>query len=291
MKRFQIFKTGRHTDMKGNTREWTVEDLDRIVASYKPAEHEAPIVIGHPSTDSPAFGWAEKLEREGDVLYAYPKEVHPEFEKLVEAGTYKNRSIALFPDGRLRHIGFLGGTPPAVTGLKPVEFSAGEATEYSFFQDAGNQDTGSQDTGSQDTGSQGSGNQDTGTQDSEDKHKGNEQKIAELEAEIRKLKQAREKEEAEAFADSLVKAGKIKPDLKGAVTEIIVKLSPARGSEFAASDAVGVLTQFKELLNSMPAFVKSAEFSYPPAPGNSNQALSDRTRLKMAIKNQKGELN
>lgn len=275
MKRFQIFKTGRHTDMKGNTREWTVEDLDRIVASYKPAEHEAPIVIGHPSTDSPAFGWVEKLEREGDVLYAYPKEVHPEFEKLVEAGTYKNRSIALFPDGRLRHIGFLGGTPPAVTGLKPVEFSAGEAAEYSFFQDSGSQDTGNQDT--------------------EDKHKGNEQRIAELEAEIRKLKEAKEKEEAEAFADSLVKAGKIKPDLKGAVTEIIVKLSPAsnlsRGSEFAASDAVGVLAQFRELLNSMPAFVKSAEFSYPPAPGNSNLALSDRTKLKLAIKNQKGELN
>jgi len=134
-----IFKTGTHTDSQGRTREWGTADLDKIVASYDPAEHEAPIVIGHPKDNAPAFGWAAGLERKGEVLFAKAKQLVPEFVDMVRQGLFKKRSISLYPDGSLRHIGFLGAQPPAVKGLADVAFAAGEedtVIEFASTDDA-----------------------------------------------------------------------------------------------------------------------------------------------------------
>jgi hypothetical protein len=119
---FEIFKTGTHTDSAGNTADWSEKDLDEIVSLYNPAVHEAPIVIGHPEHDSPAYGWIEKLKREGDKLLAKPKQLIEDFKGWVAKGLYKKVSIALYPDLGLRHVGFLGGAPPAVKGLKQAAF-------------------------------------------------------------------------------------------------------------------------------------------------------------------------
>ena len=127
-----IFKTGRHTDSAGNIREWTEEDLDRIVGKYDPANHEAPIVIGHPEESAPAYGWAEKLKREGQILYAKARDVVPEFADMVKRGLFKKRSISLYPDLTLRHVGFLGATPPAVKGLPNMAFSGNDAVTIEF---------------------------------------------------------------------------------------------------------------------------------------------------------------
>jgi hypothetical protein len=132
MKKFAIFKTGKHTDSNGNTKEWTQADLDFIVKTYDPVKHEAPIVIGHPENNAPAYGWIEKLERVGDILYAYPKQVAKEFVEMVKKGMFKKRSISLYPDGSLRHVGFLGAAPPAVKGLPEVEFKEKEARIYEY---------------------------------------------------------------------------------------------------------------------------------------------------------------
>ena len=132
MKKFAIFKTGKHTDSNGNTKEWTQADLDFIVKTYDPVKHEAPIVIGHPENNAPAYGWIEKLERVGDILYAYPKQVAKEFVEMVKKGMFKKRSISLYPDGTLRHVGFLGAAPPAVKGLPEVEFKEKEARIYEY---------------------------------------------------------------------------------------------------------------------------------------------------------------
>ena len=118
----EIFRTGTHTDSAGNTADWTDRDLDKIVSSYNPAIHEAPIVIGHPEIDSPAYGWVQALKREGDRLLAKPKQLIDEFKDWVQRGLYKKISIALYPDLTLRHVGFLGAVPPAIKGLKPVQF-------------------------------------------------------------------------------------------------------------------------------------------------------------------------
>ncbi|HOV99278.1 MAG TPA: hypothetical protein PK595_06880 [Bacteroidota bacterium] len=135
MKWFAIFKTGTHTDANGKTREWKESDLDEIVAKYDPLKHEAPIVIGHPKTNAPAYGWIEKLKRVGDTLYALPKQLASEFVEMVDKGLFKKRSISLYPDNTLRHVGFLGAQPPAIKGLPDVEFK--EESETSTFEEDG----------------------------------------------------------------------------------------------------------------------------------------------------------
>ena len=118
----EVFKTGTHTDAAGNTRDWTEKDLQAIVGNYNPAKHEAPVVIGHPADNDPAFGWVEDLKTEGTVLYAKFKDLIPEFVDMVKQGLFKKRSIALYPDLDLRHVGFLGAVPPAVKGLENIKF-------------------------------------------------------------------------------------------------------------------------------------------------------------------------
>ncbi len=128
----EIFKTGTHVDSAGNVRTWTEKDLDAIVSKYNPANHEAPVVIGHPKDNAPAFGWVEGLERKGSVLYAKLKDLVPEFVEAVKKGLYKKRSISLYPDMTLRHVGFLGAMPPAVKGLADVAFSEADAVTIEF---------------------------------------------------------------------------------------------------------------------------------------------------------------
>lgn len=112
-----IFRTGTHTDSNGQTRTWTDADLDNIVSKYNPTKHEAPVVIGHPQNNAPAYGWVESLKREGETLFMKMKDVIPAFADMVRQKMFKKRSISLYTDGTLRHVGWLGAAPPAVKGL------------------------------------------------------------------------------------------------------------------------------------------------------------------------------
>ena len=91
----EVFRAGKQTDSAGNVREWTESDLDSIASKYNPAEHEAPVVIGHPKDNSPAFGWVESLQRNGDTLIASLKDLSDGFVDAWKAGHYKKRSISL----------------------------------------------------------------------------------------------------------------------------------------------------------------------------------------------------
>lgn len=117
-----IFKSGKHTDSAGDTKDWTEQDLDRIVSTYDPAKHEAPAVIGHPKDNAPAYAWVEALKRVGDTLWMKMKDVVPQFAEMLTSKMFKKRSISLYPDGSLRHVGFLGAQPPAVKGLPDFAF-------------------------------------------------------------------------------------------------------------------------------------------------------------------------
>ncbi|MBV6512346.1 MAG: hypothetical protein FMNOHCHN_01843 [Ignavibacteriaceae bacterium] len=129
---FEIFRTGKHTDSAGRTKEWTEADLDKIVSSYNPAQHEAPIVIGHPKDDAPAYGWIQALKRSGDRLLALPSRLLPLFTEAVKNGFFKKRSVALNPDGSLRHVGFLGAASPAVKGLADPQFNDAPADAHIY---------------------------------------------------------------------------------------------------------------------------------------------------------------
>jgi len=137
MKPFAIFRTGSHTTSKGQPLTFAETDIADIVASYDPALHEAPIVIGHPKQDGPAYGWVGSLSNKGGTVYANPKQLDATFSEMVEAGRFKKVSAALYSPSQagnptpgryhLRHVGFLGAEPPAIKGLPSIEFSSEEA--------------------------------------------------------------------------------------------------------------------------------------------------------------------
>lgn len=136
MKHIQIFKTGTHTPMKGAAIAFTEQDMRAAVAAYDRAVSEAPLVVGHPADNGPAYGWVKSLAFAEGVLLASPDQVDPAFAELVNNGRFKKISAAFYtPDSPsnpkpgtyyLRHVGFLGAQPPAIKGLKDASFAANE---------------------------------------------------------------------------------------------------------------------------------------------------------------------
>ena len=132
-KPLHIFRAGRHTAQSGQSFEFSEAEVEGIAAAYDPALHEAPIVVGHPRTDAPAYGWVKSLRAEGAELFAEPDQVEPAFAEMVRAGRFKRISASFYPPKSaanpapgtyyLKHVGFLGAQPPAVKGLKAAEFS------------------------------------------------------------------------------------------------------------------------------------------------------------------------
>lgn len=130
----EIFRAGRHVDMHGRAFDLSRADLADIAGRYDPAKHEAPLVIGHPQTNAPAYGWVRGLRVVGDTLVADTHQVDAAFAEVVNAGRWKKRSASfLLPTANdnpspgqyyLNHVGFLGAQPPAVKGLRDAQFAA-----------------------------------------------------------------------------------------------------------------------------------------------------------------------
>jgi len=133
MQPIEIFRAGTHTAMDGRTLTYAEADLIAAAAAYDPALSEAPIVVGHPRDNGPAWGWVASLGAEAGRLRATPHQVEPAFAEAVRAGRYKKVSASFYlPDSPanpkpgslyLRHVGFLGAQPPAVKGLADVQFA------------------------------------------------------------------------------------------------------------------------------------------------------------------------
>ncbi|WP_114922250.1 2-oxoacid:acceptor oxidoreductase [Neisseria elongata] len=133
---YEIFRAGTRTDANGNTVTITEADLAAAAQAYDPKVHEAPIVVGHPKADAPAYGWVKSLGVQNGVLTADFDQVDEGFADLVKAGRYKKVSASFYPPispnnpkpgiWTLRHVGFLGAQPPAVKGLSAISFAEGE---------------------------------------------------------------------------------------------------------------------------------------------------------------------
>lgn len=128
-----IFRGGKQTDSKGVEHDGDVL-IEKAIANFNAAKHEPPACIGHPADDAPAWGWVEGLKKQGNLLLAKFKQVQPDFADMVQKGLFKKRSAAFYPDGTLRHVGFLGAMPPAVKGLPDVAFAEGDAASFEFSE-------------------------------------------------------------------------------------------------------------------------------------------------------------
>lgn len=138
----EIFREGTFTPQEGKPLTFGAADLKAIADGYN-ANAEAPIVVGHPQTDTPAFGWVDKLTFKDGKLLATIKDVVAEFADMVKNGHYRKVSASLFAPKNaanpvpgtwyLKHVGFLGGAAPAVTGLKSVQLAApSDTVEFAF---------------------------------------------------------------------------------------------------------------------------------------------------------------
>lgn len=141
----EIFRAGRHTDDAGAVHHFSEADVDGMAASYNPALREAPLTVGHPKDNLPAYGWVKAVGRNAaGALTITPHSVEPQFAEMVAARRFPKRSASFYPPqspnnptpGKwyLRHVAFLGAQPPAIAGLKDIEFSeddAGGAVSFS----------------------------------------------------------------------------------------------------------------------------------------------------------------
>lgn len=249
MNLIEIFRAGTRQDANGNTVTITTTDLQTIANNYSTEYHEAPIVVGHPKHDNPAYGWVKGLSVEGDVLKAELQQVDSEFAELVRDGKFKKISAAFYlpntannpkPEGfYLRHVGFLGAMPPAVKGLKDPLFADNDTDFIEFNEPVMT-----------------TAKSEGGTMSEADK-----QRLAELEAENAKLKAAqaqaqREKMQAEnaTFTESLVKDGKLSPKQRDAALALLN--TEHRSAEFAEDEFKSRLKQF---LSELPKSVEFAE--------------------------------
>lgn len=321
----EIFRAGRHVDMAGREIEFTREDLAELASSYDPTVHEAPVVVGHPKTNAPAYGWVKRLTLDGDVLKAELGQLDPAFAELVEAGRYKKRSASFWlPKSRgnptpgrlaLKHVGFLGAVPPAVKGLKDVEFADGdEAVEFAMndrrwgFRYAADlfrrvrdwmieekglekadavlpswQIEGLDDASQPDEQAAGpafaesaagakaageAGEPDGNALAFAERERALAEREARLAEEERRLAEARakaERDEAAAFADGLVSAGKLLPRDRAAVVELLLTV-PGEPVSFADGDQTvekPAAQLLREVLERLPLQVEFGERARP----------------------------
>lgn len=141
-KLFQIFKAGTHKAMSGVSLDFSERDLQMTAAAFSPASRPAPLVLGHPKDDQPAYGQVRGLFVKDGDLFAQAV-VDAALETLVKTGRYRYISasfISPFASDNptpgayyLKHVGFLGAHPPAVRGMTPPAF-AERAASLSFCE-------------------------------------------------------------------------------------------------------------------------------------------------------------
>lgn len=141
----QCFKPGRHTDMRGTVLAFAERDLAASAEAYDPALWRAPLVVGHPITDAPAWGHVAALAYSERALEATPELVNAEFAAQVAAQAYTSVSACFWrPDAPsnpvpgvyyLRHVGFLGAVPPAILGMRAPTFAADQLARYAAAAD------------------------------------------------------------------------------------------------------------------------------------------------------------
>lgn len=282
----ELFRPGTYQASNGTDFEADQETLQGIADRYDPELHEAPVVIGHPSQDAPAYGWVSALTFDGDVLTATLDRIDPAFKELVRDGKYRKVSASFFSpespanptpgEPYLRHVGFLGATAPAVPGLKPAEFAAAsEAVEIEapakalhFAADrAGNE---SELRALADRLSQ-------RLADVESKLASRDQDFAEVQRE-------RTRSENAEFAERLFREGRLEPGYKAPVVSLLNTLDDA--PELTFSEAGETVQRpakeaFMRFLESRPKVIHFGEFA-PTDPAETRRNTTETMAARIA---------
>ena len=231
-----VFKTGKHKDSNGNIKVWTTEDLDRICYQFQNIHKNVPICVGHPKTNSPAYGWINEVKRIGDNLYCSFKDVQDEFKTAFKKGLFKNRSISFDKDLNIRHLAFLGAQAPAIKGLEEfcfTDFKSDEIKTYEFkdFQD--NKEVNVE------------------NQNIDELLKAKDDEILALKKQIEDAQRSQKTKEFQDFADNAIKNGKILPKHKECIVNILSVCDGADNFNFSDKENVSAVDTVKEFINSL----------------------------------------
>lgn len=271
----EIFRPGRHIDDAGGVHEFSDADVAAMVEAYDPAVREAPLTVGHPQDNRPAYGWVKGLARnEAGRLVMDTHQVEPQFAEMVDRGLFKKRSASFYPPSHpnnptpgkwyLRHVAFLGAQPPAIAGLKDfaddgvgaISFSEGEPAhttqEYTMDEVQKAQARAEQ--------------AEADAKAAREQAAAAETKLAQFAEQQRQTRHAG----FVSFAEGEVKAGRLLPKDKDAAVAVLDILADAQPVEFAEGGATKKLAPadwLKGLIAAAKPAVSFGEF----APGDAGQ--------------------
>lgn len=286
-----IFKPGTFTAMSGDTLSFTDSDVADMAANYNPALLNAPLVLGHPKDNHPAYGWVNALHFTDGLLYAVPDMVTPEFADWVNQKFYNAVSASIYPKEHpnnptpgqyyLRHVGFLGGNPPAVKGLPPPEFGDSATLITIDFTET---------TGATMAATTESVKDEPALSAEKAALAAEKDKLAKREAEFTEKEAAlnasivalaKERDTANRaelldFTEQLVKEGRLLPKDKPGLLEFMSQIKPTSSLEFGEGDSKTVMPKLAWLKSFLQALPKAIEFGeVSGAAASSGETLTD----------------
>lgn len=296
----EIFRGGTQVD-SGGTKHNGNELIDKAVTTFNAAEHQPPLVVGHPKDNAPAFGWVKdlKVAETGGVktLLAKFVEVADEFKDLAARGLYKKRSAAFYPDGRLRHVGFLGAVPPAVKGLADILFEDGGGQPVTFEFEAGTpakeeegkaqghasendhgKNSQEEQTMAEKTFSEADLEQAKADAAAAAKAEGKKEAAAEFAEQEQKRKKDEAKERIAAFCQDGVDKGTLLPAwIDGGLKEFMEGLDIGETLSFADGSTKPPLTWFMEFMDKLPQAITFKEVA-----GRDDEAADNNNAIDIA---------
>ncbi len=133
--KIEVFKAGVYGDSEG--RIWSQTEVQELQENYDSSYRNAPVILGHNewSGEKPAYGWAESFEVDENGVLLANIEYNDELGGMIKNKMYTRVSIEATKKIELYDrvegktgayvlaIALLGGSQPAVSGLKPVSFT------------------------------------------------------------------------------------------------------------------------------------------------------------------------
>lgn len=316
-RKVEVFRPGTFKAMNGQEYAFSEADVSAMAGKYDAKAAPAPVVVGHPKHDDPAFGWAQGFEINDDgTLIAELGDLAPEFVSAVEEGRYRKVSMKFFPPDAPnnpapgsyypRHIGFLGGAAPAVSGLAPVQFADGSSEELIEFEmsfaepamedvaslfrsmrefiiDKFSREEADQaipnylirwvDDAADEPASDGPGF--TQPKIEEPVMSGDDTKHKAREAELAKRERALAHKESVAFADDLIEKGKLLPAQKSRVVALLDEFGAGEYLEVSFSDdgtekKLAGAKIFKDILSAQPEAIAFGAHDLGDEPGKAS---------------------
>lgn len=253
----EIFRAGPVRDARGTDRHYSRAELQQLADDYNAASaaEQAPLVIGHPKDNAPAYGWIARLALKGDTLTATVRDIAQPVIDAVRARHFSKVSSSLWPADHpsnprsgqtwLRHVGLLGGAAPAVPGLAALSFAAPDDIITLEFN---SQEAAMADVQTPDAAAAAQRQADLDAREAA---------LSKREAEFTAARDSFAKDRAAArradtaaFVEAQVAAGRVAPAIREELTEFMVALDDEAAIEFSAASKQSASAWFRTLLAS-----------------------------------------